>query len=95
MTTPQKKELSPRSEKRRSACYDTGNTSGDILTRQQVAEYLKVCRNKVDALPIPKLRLGRSVRYRKTDVDAWLEVQIAQAGGSHAKNAQNEGARNE
>jgi predicted DNA-binding transcriptional regulator AlpA len=57
--------------KQRAAYYKIDDI-GAVLTRKQTAAYLRLCQNKVDALPIPKLRIGRSVRFRKCDIDSWL-----------------------
>jgi excisionase family DNA binding protein len=49
-----------------------------LLTEQQVAEYLQVSlgtlrRWRAEGTGPPALRAGRGVRYRRADVDAWLE----------------------
>lgn len=50
-----------------------------LLSRQQASEYLGVaigtlaawaCSGRYD---LPLVRVGRLVRYRKTDLDVWLE----------------------
>jgi hypothetical protein len=49
---------------------------GTVLTRQQVAEWLKVRPRQVDRLAIPRLDLGhKTKRYLAKDVQAWLETQ--------------------
>jgi excisionase family DNA binding protein len=63
--------LLTRAAKKAAHYYNTDNI-GEFLTRQQAAGYLKLCRNKVDGLPIPKIRIGRSVRFRKADIDAFM-----------------------
>ncbi len=48
----------------------------DVLTRQQVAEWLQVRPRQVERLGVPCLNLGRKTkRYRREDVLAWLEAQ--------------------
>ncbi len=51
----------------------------DLLTRDQAAAYLGIavqtlavwtCTRRHD---LPFIKVGRSVRYRKSDLDAWLE----------------------
>ena len=47
-----------------------------ILTREEVANWLKVKPRQVDRLGVPACRLGRkTVRYLRSDVLAWLEAQ--------------------
>ncbi|MCQ2588731.1 MAG: helix-turn-helix domain-containing protein [Treponema sp.] len=43
-----------------------------LMTRKEVSEYLKICISCVDRTGIPNFKIGRSVRYRKSDVDNWL-----------------------
>lgn len=55
----------------------------DILTEPEAAEYLKVSRsslrkNRMHGLPAhgispPYIRIGRSIRYIRQDLDRWLE----------------------
>ena len=48
-----------------------------IYTAPQVAEYLQLSKSKIYALiqkgAIPHVRVGRNVRIRQSDLDAWLE----------------------
>ena len=59
----------------------------ELLTPDEVAALLKVKRSKVYELsnertrsgdlrtnPLPSLRLGSALRFRKSDVEAWLEL---------------------
>jgi predicted DNA-binding transcriptional regulator AlpA len=57
------------------------NSSDDfLLTRQQVEEdfgfptkrYLEIVANRMDGPP--QIRIGRTVRYRRSDVRAWLDA---------------------
>jgi predicted DNA-binding transcriptional regulator AlpA len=59
--------------------YYALNNIAEVLTRAQASAYLKICKNNLDVLPIPKIRIGKSIRFRKTDIDAWLEktMQVA------------------
>ncbi|ULQ59174.1 helix-turn-helix domain-containing protein [Brucepastera parasyntrophica] len=51
--------------------------SGDnLLTRKQAAGYLQVCLTTFDRLSVPKIRFGRCVRFRKTDLQAFIDSQI-------------------
>lgn len=58
----------------------------EILTVNEVAAWLKISKRHVYELmqqrtrsgevrsnPIPSLRIGSSVRFRKSDVEAWIE----------------------
>jgi len=48
----------------------------DVMTREQVAEWLQVRPRQVERLGVPCLDLGRKTkRYLKEDVVAWLETQ--------------------
>jgi excisionase family DNA binding protein len=52
----------------------------ELLTEQELAALLKVSVRTVRAWRIegtgpPSLRIGRGVRYRRRDVDTWLEQQ--------------------
>ena len=57
-----------------------------ILTADEVASLLKISKDHVYELakartksgdmreaPLPCIRLGKSVRFRKSDVEAWIE----------------------
>ncbi len=48
------------------------NEKEPLMTRKELGEYLKICVSSVDSLGIPNFKIGRSVRYRKSDVDDWL-----------------------
>lgn len=63
----------------------------EILTVDDVAGWLKVSKSQVYELtkartrsgdprkhPLPVLRVGSSVRFRKSDVEAWVEKLVAQ-----------------
>jgi len=48
----------------------------DILTREEVAAWLKIKPRQVDRLGIPCLDLGRKTkRYLAKDVVAWLDAR--------------------
>jgi predicted DNA-binding transcriptional regulator AlpA len=66
-----------RKPKTQAEYYATDNIAG-VLTRNQASAYLKICKNNLDALAIPKIHVGRSIRYRKADIDTWLK-KTAQA----------------
>jgi excisionase family DNA binding protein len=56
-----------------------------FLTTEEVLEYLQVNLRTVYRLikagRIPAVRVGRQWRFRKRDIDAWLESQRPRAGG--------------
>jgi excisionase family DNA binding protein len=52
----------------------------ELLTEAELADLLKVSARtirdwRVKGSGPPALRLGRGIRYRRRDVDAWLEAQ--------------------
>jgi excisionase family DNA binding protein len=62
----------------------------EILTVAEVAAMLKLSKSQIYEMtnkrtrtgsirenPIPYLRLGRSLRFRKSDIEAWLEKLVA------------------
>jgi hypothetical protein len=44
----------------------------DILTRNQAAEYLHICRTTLDRLNLPRVQIRRRVFFRKATLDKWL-----------------------
>lgn len=55
----------------------------ELLTRNEAAFYLGVCLTVLDRLDIPRYKFRRNVRYKKSDVDFWLNQQ----GQGERKNA--------
>ena len=59
-----------------------------FLTTEEVLEYLQVNLRTVYRLikagKIPAVRVGRQWRFRKRDIDAWLDSQRTQSGGGSA-----------
>jgi excisionase family DNA binding protein len=56
------------------------------MTEAEVATYLHVAvgtlrRWRAEGSGPPALRVGRTVRYRRRDVDGWLEQQAAEENG--------------
>ena len=58
-----------------------------LMTREQAAEYLGL---RIQTLAVwaitgrynlPMVKVGRSVRYRKSDLDRWLESRTVVSGG--------------
>lgn len=55
-----------------------------ILTRNEVADLLRVTRNALDRMGMrdqgpPYFRVGRSIRYRQSAVDRWAADQQARS----------------
>jgi len=48
----------------------------EILTTAEAAKYLKLSEQVVRRLDIPKMREGQIVRYRKKDLEAWVEARM-------------------
>lgn len=64
----------------------------EILTIDELAQMLKLSRGQVYSMtrqrarvrmdnPLPTLRLNGNIRFRKSDIEAWLE-RLANAGES-------------
>ena len=57
-----------------------------FLTTEEVLEYLQVTLRTVYRLikagKIPAVRVGRQWRFRKRDIDTWLDSQRTQSGGN-------------
>jgi putative molybdopterin biosynthesis protein len=60
----------------------------EIFTIPEVAKYLKISKSKLYYLvqrnQIPHVRIGRNVRIRKADLNAWIEancIKYALKGG--------------
>lgn len=68
-----------------------------FLTTEEVLEYLQVNLRTVYRLikagKIPAVRVGRQWRFRKRDIDAWLDSQRTQSGGGAAAAAAAPAAR--
>ena len=51
----------------------------DILTKQDLAHYLKVSIQTVTYLlyskQLPKIKVGREYRFLKSDIDQWVQKQ--------------------
>jgi hypothetical protein len=63
-------------------------STAEILTRDEVAVWLKVEPRQVERLGVPCLRLGRkTLRYLRADVLSWLEAQRSKRGPREAARA--------
>src|SRR5213593_4251739 len=62
-----------------------------FLTTEEVLEYLQVNLRTVYRLikagKIPAVRVGRQWRFRKRDIDAWLDSQRPRGGSRHCRPA--------
>lgn len=53
-----------------------------LLTRREAAQYVGSTEGTLatwactKAVQIPYLKIGRSVRYRRSDLDAWLATRV-------------------
>lgn len=56
----------------------------EILTVQEVADFLKVTTKTVYSLvrddQLPSFRVGRSIRFRRADLEAYMKHQFAPLG---------------
>jgi excisionase family DNA binding protein len=57
-----------------------------VLTLKDVAAYLKVDDRTIyrlaQAKKMPAFKVGGTWRFRKGDIDAWIEAQLHQKGGA-------------
>jgi excisionase family DNA binding protein len=57
-----------------------------VLTLKDVAAYLKVDDRTIyrlaQAKKMPAFKVGGTWRFRKGDIDAWIEAQLQQKGGA-------------
>jgi excisionase family DNA binding protein len=69
----------------------------NFLTTEEVLDYLQVNLRTVYRLikagKIPAVRVGRQWRFRKRDIDAWLESSRPASGGMARDDRQNTGER--
>src|SRR5262249_6956776 len=67
-----------------TACTETRMIDETLLTTEEVLEYLQVNLRTVYRLikagKIPAVRVGRQWRFRKRDIDAWLDSQRPRGG---------------
>ena len=60
-------------------------TRSELLTRAEAAEYLGTTPGTLatwactQAVRVPYVKVGRSVRYRRRDLDRWLESRLVNA----------------
>lgn len=51
---------------------DAGRDS-PLLTQDEAAAYLRVCRNTMRGLGLPSVRIRRRLLFRRSDLDAYIE----------------------
>ena len=57
----------------------------DWMTRQEVAEYLRISLRHVYSLDIPRTNLGRLPRFSKAALDTWLAERSVVPGAKRAR----------
>lgn len=61
-----------------------------LLSQRDVARYLNTTVKSLNSMryhgrnPLPYLRWGRKIRYRKADLDAWIESQLENKANKEA-----------
>jgi excisionase family DNA binding protein len=63
----------------------------DIMTTAEAARYVRLGRPTLERLRVSGkgpiyVKLGRSVRYRKADLDAWLESRATRSTAAETAN---------
>lgn len=57
----------------------------EMMSRQELADWLKVCIGAIDRWcrkeGLPFIKVGRRVRFRRRDVEAWLAKRSQNGGG--------------
>ena len=53
----------------------TVKTQQELMSREEVSVYLRICKTSLSRLTIPKIQIRKRVFYRKATVDAWLAAQ--------------------
>ncbi|UCC84808.1 MAG: helix-turn-helix domain-containing protein [Gemmatimonadota bacterium] len=53
--------------------HDEIDHAGSLLTRDEVAAWLKLSPKRVYDLPVPRVKLGRrTIRWRKADIEEFI-----------------------
>ena len=55
--------------------------ASELFNRKEAADYLRVCRTTLDKLMIPRIKIRRSVFYRKHELEQWLTQNTEIKGG--------------
>jgi hypothetical protein len=56
-----------------------------LLSREQAADFLGICKTTLDRLNIPKTRLRRRVLYRQIVLEEWLLAHTQTGEGKNAE----------
>jgi predicted DNA-binding transcriptional regulator AlpA len=48
----------------------------EILSREEAATFLGICKTTLDKLTIPRIKIRRRVLYQKKELDQWLSQNI-------------------
>jgi excisionase family DNA binding protein len=51
-----------------------------VLSRNEAALYLRVCKTTLDRLDIPRVKVRRRVLFKKAVLDAWLDEHTTRKG---------------
>ena len=68
----------------------SGVLSSDLLTTEEAAVFLKSSKATLETwrctkgVLLPFVRLGRSVRYRRSDLERWLQQNTQNATGANS-----------
>ncbi len=69
-------------------------TQTDILTLQELHSYLKIPKPTLYALAqngkIPAAKIGKHWRFRRADIDNWLQSQQWSRSGQHRERSQHQ-----
>lgn len=70
---------------------DNGRRPEPLMTYDEAAEYLRLSpgtlRNKVSEGTIPFVKPGGSVRFRRAELDRWMEAEAGREPAPHAESA--------
>jgi len=68
------------------------SSSEPLMKAPELMNYLRISRTKLWQLVkeggLPAYRIGGDFRYRKSEIDAWLEAQRHEPASNHSKKAQ-------
>jgi len=55
----------------------------NVLSREEAADFLGICRTTLDRMNIPRTKLRRRVLYRQSVLIQWLEKNTVGEGAKH------------
>ena len=53
----------------------TVKTQQELMSREEAASYLRICKTTLSRLSIPKTQIRKRVFYRRATLDTWLAAQ--------------------